>query len=176
MRPVFMADPTDKSLRNQDEAFMWGDDLLIIPKWAENENLPKGKWRILRLDNTPDNDPYQAILKIREGAVVPVGPLIQHTGAYSVDSITLYANLNTQWQASGVLYHDEGNGFAYTKGDYVLYEYKVSAKNEQEVSFSVKVKEGTRIENIRYRIAWVKDMETLYSDWVFGSSSTLHMK
>ena len=50
MRPVFFADPKDLSLRAEEEAFLIGDNLLIIPAYAKQPALPKGIWKELSLD------------------------------------------------------------------------------------------------------------------------------
>lgn len=44
MRPVFMSDVKDTTLRSERESFMLGGDLLIIPRWSKSLRLPKGDW------------------------------------------------------------------------------------------------------------------------------------
>lgn len=58
MRPVFFADVADTTLRKEQQAFMLGQDLLIIPRWAKDAKLPKGNWNILHFDEPADH--YQA--------------------------------------------------------------------------------------------------------------------
>jgi alpha-glucosidase len=169
MRPVFMADSKDKNLRAQQEVFMWGDDLAIIPSWAENKTLSKGNWKTLRLDDTPDSDPYQAQLKIREGAIIPTGKIMQNTTAYGIDSLTLYINTDSHHQATGKLYHDDGNGFGYKRGDYALYEFKAKAGKENTLVVSVQTVEGTKKVKTLYRIAIVQDAKISYSQWMDAS-------
>jgi alpha-glucosidase len=170
MRPLFMADAKDKSLRTQQEAFMWGEDLLIIPSWAENKAMPKGNWRTLKLDDTPDNDHFQAVLKIREGAIIPTGSIIQNTTEYSIDSLTLYVNPDQQLQAKGRLYHDDGNGFSYKNGDYAVYEFNATAGKENTMVISVRTAEGNKKTKSVYRIAVVQDAKTTYSEWFDANS------
>ena len=173
MRPLFMADSKDKSLRTQQEAFMWGEDLIIIPSWAENKALPKGNWRTLKLDDTPDNDHFQAVLKIREGAIIPTGSIIQNTTEYSIDSLTLYVNPDQKIQAKGRLYHDDGNGFSYKNGDYAVYEFDATAGKENTMVISVRTIEGNKKAKSVYRIALVKDTKTTYSEWFDASTMTV---
>ncbi|HSZ72192.1 MAG TPA: TIM-barrel domain-containing protein [Cytophagaceae bacterium] len=176
MRPVFMCDSKDKNLRNEQEAFTWGDDLLIIPSWAENTAIPKGNWKNLKLDDTPETDPYQAKLKIREGSIIPTGPVIQSTMEYSIDSLTLYVNLDQQKHAMGKLYHDDGNGFGYKKGDYALYEFKASSGKDNSIVVSVdQVKGNKKIKSV-YRVAIVQENKTSYSDWVGTANITVHLE
>mgnify|MGYP000228865439 CR=1 FL=1 len=65
MRPVFFSDPKDLSLRAEEEAFLVGDNLLIIPAFANQPALPKGIWKELSLVEGDQNDKYQAKMKIR---------------------------------------------------------------------------------------------------------------
>ena len=173
MRPLFMADAKDKRLRTQQEAFMWGEDLVIIPSWAENVTLPKGNWKTLRLDDTPDNDHFQAVLKIREGAIIPTSSIIQNTTEYSIDSLTLYINPDQKLEARGILYHDDGNGFTYKSGDYVLYEFTASAGTENTLAISVRAIEGNKKAKSVYRIALVQGAKTSYSAWFEANSMTV---
>ena len=56
MEPVFFADPKDLRLRSEQQAFLLGDNVLVIPAFAENpvllhRNLGKydtDRWRIQR--------------------------------------------------------------------------------------------------------------------------------
>jgi alpha-glucosidase len=176
MRPVFMADPKDLVLRSEQEAFLWGDDLLIIPSWAKKSAIPKGNWKVLSLDDTPENDSYQATLKIREGAIIPVGPVIQNTTRYSIDSLTLYVNLNKDKQATGKLYHDDGNGFEYKQGVYALYEFNASGDKKNNLVVTVKQAEGKKKVKSLYRIALVQDAGIKYSAWADDSRMVISME
>jgi len=152
---------------------MWGEDLLIIPSWAENVSLPKGNWKTLRLDDTPDNDHFQATLKIREGSVIPTGPVIQNTTTYSIDSLTLYVNPDQKVQATGRLYHDDGNGFGYRNGDYVVYEFKATPGTANSLVMTVNAIEGNKKAKSVYRVAVVQDAKMVYSEWVHDTSITV---
>jgi alpha-glucosidase len=176
MRPVFMADPKDKKLRGEEEAFMWGDDMIIIPSWSKNPSLPKGNWRTLKIDNTPEGDKYQAVLKIREGAIIPSGPVIQNTTEYSSDSLTLYVNLNKKHQATGRLYHDEGNGFGYKTGEYAVYEYNAALNKKNGVYVTINQIGGNKIYQSNYRIALVQDNDIIYSAWTTNTTIVLPIK
>ena len=70
MRPVFMSDLSDVSLRAEQQAFMLGGDLLIVPRWAEKPILPKGNWATFSMEDKDDG--YQAKLALRPGAVLPL--------------------------------------------------------------------------------------------------------
>jgi alpha-glucosidase len=130
MRPVFMADPKDLSLRNEQQVFLLGADLLVVPKWAESPALPKGDWRVISLvGENSETDRYQADLRIRAGAIIPLGKVIQNTTEKSLDPLTLLVCPDENGEAIGTLYEDEYDGFGYQKGHYLLTTYKATLKN-----------------------------------------------
>jgi len=105
MRPLFFADPVDLTLLKEDQAFLLGNDLLIIPKWAVNSVTPKGTWRTVSIageNSVTDN--YQADVKIKGGAIIPLGKIVQNVTQYNLDSLTLMVSLDKNGQASGKMY------------------------------------------------------------------------
>jgi Alpha-glucosidases, family 31 of glycosyl hydrolases len=136
MQPVFFADPKDTTLRKEDRAYMVGSQLLIVPKWAVNAALPKGIWRSF----TPENesaDNYQAEMKVKGGAIIPMGKIIENTTQYKTDSLTLVVALDKSGQAKGLLYEDAGDGFGYKKGDYCISQFVANqAGNTVNVTIS----------------------------------------
>jgi alpha-glucosidase len=144
MRPVFMADRTDLALRGEQQAFTLGDDLLVIPRWATDVHLPKGDWRAIDIiDPKLEADPYQPVLKIRPGAIVPLGRIIENTTQESLDPLTLLVSLDAAGHAEGWLYEDDGDGFGYKTGDYALIRY-VADKSGNEVIVRIKDRTGAR--------------------------------
>ncbi len=138
MQPVFFADIHDRKLRSEQEAFMLGTDLLIIPKWAEQAKIPKGNWHSISIAGEDSkNDKYQPDVKIRPGSIVPLCKIIQHTNEYSIDTLTLLISLDNKNEATGNLYHDDGNGYAYRNGGYCYAEFKaVKRNNEVEIKIT----------------------------------------
>lgn len=144
MRPVFFADPRDPALRGEDRAFLVGDDLLVVPKWAGRPSLPRGLWRTVSLvgeDSAADK--YQPDLRLRGGAILPLGRVIQSTAEESLDPLTLLVSLDGQGRASGRLYEDAGDGFAYREGDYLLTTYE-AVQQGGEVTVTMASSEGRR--------------------------------
>ena len=123
MRPVFMADPADLSLRREESVFMLGTDLLIVPRGAVKPSLPPGVWREISLVPGDREDRDQARVLIRAGAIVPLGRVVQNTSENSLDPLTLLVCLDQNRHASGQLYEDAGDGFGYQAGDYLLTTY-----------------------------------------------------
>lgn len=173
MRPVFFADLTDESLREEQQAFLLGGDLLVIPRWAVNPTLPGGDWDELTLE--AEDDGYQAIVALRSGAILPyLGHDIQSTAEYTCDSITLYVNPLDNGQAEGALYDDEGEGFEYRNGDYALLQFSCTEYNADSLLVSITQTEGSFERPARYfRVAVVGGEQTQYSDWT--SSNTIRV-
>ena len=165
MRPMFFADAKDTALRAEEQAFLLGDALLIIPRWAKDTKLPKGNWLDVPFEDKDDG--YQATVKIKAGAIVPIGEVVQTTDNYSAEQITLLINAGDNGKASGTLYDDAKDGFSYKTGDFALYSFEASAKGK---SVTVKIKqEGKRKLTQRYRVGWVTKSGIKYSDWQSGS-------
>jgi alpha-glucosidase len=144
MQPVFFADPKDTALRAEESAFLFGPDLLVIPRWAQAPRLPKGIWRdVSLLDANREKDGYQAELKIRGGAIIPLGRVVQNTNEPLLDPLTLVVCLDQGGTAEGSLYEDAGDGFDYSKGDYALTQYRASLEGES-VLVRVEHREGHR--------------------------------
>lgn len=142
MRPAFFADPKDPSLRMEDQAFLLGGDLLVIPKWAVRPSLPGGIWRSLSLvGENSQTDPYQCDLRIRGGAIVPLGKIVQYTGQLSPDELTLLVCLDEKGTARGILYEDAGDGYGYLQGAYRLTEY-TARREGNRVAIRVQRQEG----------------------------------
>ena len=123
MRPAFFADPRDASLRAEEQSFLLGQDLLVVPQLnlGDTPASPKGIWRPVSLvGEDPAADSYQPDLRVRGGAIIPLGPVMQHTGEKPLDPLTLIVSLDRNGSADGWLYEDEGEGFAYKYGRYKI--------------------------------------------------------
>ena len=68
----------------------------------------------------PTADHYQPDLRVRGGAIIPLGPVMQHTGEKPLDPLTLVVSLDGEGSADGWLYEDEGDGFGYKHGRYKI--------------------------------------------------------
>ncbi|KAL9250894.1 Alpha-glucosidase 2-like protein [Drosera capensis] len=92
--PTFLADPKDSSLRTAECSFLLGP-LLDLPA-----------------------------LYLRGGSIIPVAPPHQHVGQASPsDDLTLFVALDEHGKAEGVLFEDDGDGYEFTKGGYLLTYY-----------------------------------------------------
>ena len=171
MRPVFMADTKDKSLRAEEKAFMLGGDLIIIPRWAGDANLPAGDWDILPLEDKDDG--FQPYLAQRPGSIIPMANLYQNTVEMKTDSLTLLVNPDSEGRAEGRLYEDAGDGFDYQQGQFA--EYKLQASTEgKQLTVSLGQVDGKAASKQRtLRVGIVCDGKVTYSPWTKGSSVTM---
>ncbi|MBK9990407.1 MAG: DUF5110 domain-containing protein [Verrucomicrobia bacterium] len=141
MRPVFMADPADLSLRKEESVFMIGADLLVVPQWSKKTNLPKGLWREITLVPGDREDRDQARLLMRAGSILPLGRVVQNTTENSLTPLTLLVCLDDAGRARGQLYDDDGDGFGYEKGQYRLTTY-VAQKHGGRIEVKVATRSG----------------------------------
>ncbi len=178
MRPLFMADPKDRSLRSEDQAFLLGGDLMVTPRWAQNVAQPNnGSWQTIDLSAvSPHRDDYQPELRQRPGSIIPMAQLAQSTAELRTDSLTLLVCLDTDGKACGQLYEDAGDGFGYRTGDYLLSQMEATLQKRQ-LTVTLQRAEGQRPEAGRtLRIGYVKNGRVQYSAWQQGNTATMKVK
>ncbi|MEM1422580.1 MAG: TIM-barrel domain-containing protein [Planctomycetota bacterium] len=145
--PVFYADPADAKLRDEDRAFLLGGDLMVVcdvtPRGEAggiaDVRTPAG-WRVVKL---AEADPDLPELRIREGAAIPTGPVVRHTSEQDGTDLTVYAHLDDDGHAEGLLYEDDGEGFGFESGDYRLSRIVVT-RNPGGASVELEHLEGER--------------------------------
>lgn len=143
MRPAFFADPTDPALRGEDDAFLLGGDLLVVPSLMPDHSrkpaLPRGQWPEFDLLN--ERHPALPTMRIRPGAIIPAGPVAQFDDMKPIPMVTLVVALDAAGNAVGRLYEDAGDGFGYKSGDYLLSTY-VARREGSTVTVSLAGTEG----------------------------------
>ncbi|QKK08826.1 MAG: DUF5110 domain-containing protein [Planctomycetota bacterium] len=135
VRPLFFLDPTDPALRSEDDAFLLGGDLLIVPDLTLNSDrrpaLPadfETGWTRFGFDDLDDPDLPEMYL--RAGSIVPSGPVLQHTGEKFLDPMTLLIALDEDGHASGTLYEDAGEGWEFRDGEFRLTTYEAITEGD----------------------------------------------
>jgi alpha-glucosidase len=151
IRHAFMEDPGNEHLIEQDRDFMFGQHILVSPVIQPKINrqevvLPVGLWYYfwngqpargrVTVHPVPDEIPFF----IRAGAVLPIYPVQQYTGAQPIGELTLYVYYN-EGTCTSQLYQDEGDGYAYTQGIYRLSSF-ITEGNKEAFSLRQTV-EGT---------------------------------
>lgn len=127
MRPLVLNYPDDPRVWDLGEQYLWGDDLLVAPVTRPGAThwpvyLPEGVWhdfwtgdayrgpRGITVDAPLDRLP----LFVRAGAILPLGPVMQHDGERPLDEVTLLAY--PDGSSSFTLYEDDGVSNAYLQG------------------------------------------------------------
>ena len=147
-RPVFFADPANLSLRSEDHAFLIGADVLVLPRLTDGDahvfQTPSGIWREITLvgEDTAQM-PELPVLKIRGGAIVPLGRIVQSTAQAQLEPLTLLVSLDIEGRALGSLYEDDGDGYGYRQGDYLLTSYEAERVGDA-VELRIASEEGSR--------------------------------
>ncbi len=130
MRALWLHYPEDPVAVARDDEYLWGRDILVAPvceKEAISRHiyLPRGDWYDFwtgeRTEGgreiSRDVDLQTIPLYVRAGAILPLGPVKQHTGE-KVDrplSVTVYPGAD----GSFLLYEDDGKSFDYRKGEWM---------------------------------------------------------
>jgi len=103
---VLVAPVVKEGMREREVYFPAGVDWI---DWRTGERYEGGKPRVIKapIDRLP--------IFIRAGAVVPTGPVIQHTGEFSSASITLNvaAGISPDKTETAKIYQDAGDGYGY---------------------------------------------------------------
>jgi alpha-glucosidase len=174
MRPMFFADFKDTSLRREQEAFLLGKDLMVVPKWSTHPSLRKSMWKDFNLEENKQ-DSIQAVLKIRGGSIIPLThKVIQSTADYHSDSLILLVCLDQNQQASGKIYLDEGEGFGYRSGNYQLLFFNVQKVRNGNLLFKYRQMAGKKNTQTRlFRIGIITDDGIKYSNWDYKNSVSL---
>jgi alpha-glucosidase len=148
VRPLFFADPVDPGLREEDQAFLLGPDLLVEPIMTEDASRdfsrPRGIWRPFVLPN--ENLELAAALPTlyaKGGAIIPSGRVVQNTTETLLSPLTLIVSLDAEGTAEGALYEDQGDGFGYQRGDYLLSRFSAMRSGDQ-VAVGIASEEGER--------------------------------
>ena len=152
MRPVFFADSKDTSLREEQQAFLLGNDLLVVPRWAKNAALPKHFSRVVTLAGELPTDKYQPVLYQKDGSIIPLTHIIQSTADYDAAKLELLLSPDADGKATGTVYIDGGDGFDYQKGDCALLQLEAQMANHT-IDIAVTRTAGNRETDInQYRV------------------------
>ncbi|KAK1367710.1 alpha-glucosidase 2 [Heracleum sosnowskyi] len=159
--PTFFIDSKDPTLRTNENSFMLGSLLIYASTMIDHgvhqlqHTLPKGIWSSFDFD---DSHPDLPALYLQGGSIIPFSHPYQHVDeAGPSDDLSILIALdengtsfafefeevakNTCRKAKGVLYEDDGDGYEYTKGEYLLTTY-VAEIQSSVVTIRVSKTEG----------------------------------
>jgi alpha-glucosidase len=131
MRPLVLNYPDDPRVWEMGWQYLWGDDLLVAPVTREGARswpvyLPEGSWYDFWTNERHEGGRGVAVdaplarmpLLVRAGAIIPTGPVVQHTAERPLEEVTLlvYPGDESRFE----LYDDDGRTNAYRRGAYAL--------------------------------------------------------
>ncbi|KAG1354201.1 alpha-glucosidase 2 [Cocos nucifera] len=163
------ADPQDSRLRAVENSFLLGPLLICastVPEQCSHELshvLPNGIW--LRFD-FGDSHPDLPTFYLQGGSIIPTGPPLQHVGeAKPTDEISLIIALDKDGKAEGVLFEDDGDGYEYTQGNYLL-TYYVAELHSSVLKVKVSKTEGS----------WKKPKRALHAHILLGGGAMINAR
>ncbi|KAA8521085.1 hypothetical protein F0562_011762 [Nyssa sinensis] len=164
--PTFFADPKDVRLRTHENSFLLGPLLIYASSMRDQgldqlqQVLPKGIWLSFDFD---DSHPDLPALYLQGGSIIPLGPPHQHIGeANPTDDLSLLVALDEHGKAKGMLFEDDGDGYEFTKGGYLLTTY-VAEVESSVVTVRVSKTEGS----------WKRPTRRLHVQLLLGGGAML---
>lgn len=138
MKPLTLEFQEDRKCRGILHEYLLGRDLLV-GIYKKETYLPQGAWKDFWTGKHYDGGQELTLewpeekggnLLVRQGAVIPLGPLMQFRKEKPLDEIQLYL-FPGETSSQGTLYEDDGVTFQYQKGEFAL--TTVTAQNLQGV-------------------------------------------
>ncbi|XP_047971448.1 alpha-glucosidase 2-like isoform X1 [Salvia hispanica] len=164
--PTFFADPKDLELRTQEISFLLGPLLIYASTGQDQElyemehKLPKGIWHSFDFE---DSHPDLPALYLQGGSIIPASSPYQHVGeANRTDDLQLLVALDEAGKAIGSLFEDDGDGYEYTRGGYLLTTY-VAERQSSVVNVTVLKTEGS----------WERPNRRLHVKLLLGKGATI---
>ncbi|KAL5794648.1 hypothetical protein ACOSP7_003242 [Xanthoceras sorbifolium] len=164
--PAFFADPKDPCLRTAENSFLLGPVLVCASTMPDQRldklqcTLPKGIWLSFDFD---DLHPDLPALYLQGGSILPLGPPHQHVGESDPsDDLTLIVALDENGEAKGVLFEDDGDGYGFMKGEYLLTHYVA------ELRMSVVTVRVSRTEG-----SWMRPKRRLHVQLLVGGGAMI---
>ena len=130
-RALAYAYPDEEALLNVDDEHLLGADLLCAPVMEPDQprrtvQFPPGAWidwetgeRVMGPERRQVDSPLDVLpLFVREGAILPMGPVMQFVGELADEPLTLACYPAARESAVGELYEDDGETTAYQRDDY----------------------------------------------------------
>ena len=157
VRPLLFDWPHDPMVRNDVDAWMFGDSLLVAPVVTQGQTkkhiyLPHGTWIDWftgqeytggqTIEHTVDASGWSDIpLYIREGAIIPLQPPMDYVGEQPIT--TLEVELFPAAVASRFDYYDDdGSSYAYEHGAYFLQQLDLQQEADT-VRFATQAPSGS---------------------------------
>ncbi|HEX3043716.1 MAG TPA: TIM-barrel domain-containing protein [Bacillota bacterium] len=168
VRPLFYDYPTDKTIANKIDAWMFGDWLLVAPvvdfgQHSKSIYLPAGKWiDYFRGDQYDGNKniPYPVNadtwtdipLFIKEGAIIPSQEVQDFVGQRPVKTVNVDIFPSTV-KTRFTYYDDQGEGYDYKKGVYFKQLMTTQDNGASGISFDIEARSGSYKPDLQFYLA-----------------------
>ncbi|HET6805026.1 MAG TPA: TIM-barrel domain-containing protein, partial [Frateuria sp.] len=157
VRPLLFDWPNDANVRNEVDAWLFGDSLLVAPVVEQGQTvkpvyLPAGEWIDWfsgkhyaggqTIEHKTDAQHWSDIpLYIREGAIIPVAPPMDYVGQHPLTELEV--ELFPAAQASQFDYYDDdGRTYGYEQGRYFLQSMRLQGQRGS-VDFALAPPQGS---------------------------------
>ncbi|WP_051189388.1 TIM-barrel domain-containing protein [Daejeonella oryzae] len=174
--PVNYFDTSNSDLASVNDAYLWGEDLLITPiiekgKTERKVIFPSGDWV-----HMTSNQIYKdsAIIKAdledipvfaKSGSFIPMGTDIKNTEKYAGDTLMVKYFLNREKSARFVLYDDNGKDpKAIEKAEYELLSFTGNSQNKAQHTLVIASSKPGKLRNIYIEIPNFTKPERLSSN------------
>lgn len=138
IRSLAFGAAADPQAGNHENIFFFGKELLVSPVLQPGQQtqriyLPVGEWYDFHTGKHYEGGKHHRLrlhdeyipLFARAGAVIPMGPVMQHTAAFEPDTIDLQVFFGEK--GGGACYCDSGEGYGYLEGDFRLHTFTLTA-------------------------------------------------
>lgn len=153
MRSLWLHYPDDPQAAQRGDEYLWGRDILVAPVVEQGATsrrlyLPRGQWFDFWTNERHDGgreieravDLETLPLFVREGAILPLGPVKQYVSE-KVDAsltVTVYPGSDGEF----LLYEDDGISFNHRKGDWMVIQFKW---NDAQRALTMRLAKGSRM-------------------------------
>ncbi|MGH8183090.1 MAG: TIM-barrel domain-containing protein, partial [Rhodanobacteraceae bacterium] len=157
VRPLTFGWPADPHVRDDVDAWLFGQWLLVSPVVAQGQTLkhiylPAGTWtdwftgKVYQggqtIDYRVDAKTWRDIpLFIRRGAIIPTQPVLDYVGQHPVTTSTVEA-FPADHETRFDYYDDDGKTYAYAKGAYFL-QAMTTHKHGDQIDFTLAAPQGS---------------------------------
>jgi alpha-glucosidase/alpha-D-xyloside xylohydrolase len=153
IRALWLHYPDDPLAVRRGDQYLWGRDMLVAPVTERGATsrllyLPRGRWYDFWTEEAHDGgqETRRAVdlgimpLFVRAGAILPVGPVKQHTGEQVDAPLTLQVYPGAD--GTFTVYEDDGVSFNHARGDWMGLK---ASWTDRDRRLDVRLAEGSRM-------------------------------
>ena len=137
LMPLCLEFENDPACRNVKNAYLFGNSLLVVI-YEKETYFPEGKWQDFWTGKIHQGKKTETIswpedraggLFLREGGIVPMGPVLQYRSERKVDELE-WRLFPGEKETGFTLYEDDGVSFDYEEGKYALTVLKMERNDD----------------------------------------------